>query len=67
MLILDMSIECRIAEVSLATDADIVPLHRVITGSSLPSGDKLLLTFVEVHVFLGLAHEMNDNIRKKMI
>ena len=67
MLVLDVSIERRIAEVALAANADIVPLHRIITGSSLSPGDKLLLAFVEIHVPLGLAHENNDKIRRNTI
>ena len=67
MLVLDVSIERRIAEVALAANADIVSLHRIIAGSSLSPGNELLLAFVEIHVPLGLAHEINDKIRRNTI
>lgn len=57
MLIFDMGIESRIAEVSFAADADVVSLHGVVSGSSFSSGDELVLTLV--HSLLGVHSKLN--------
>ena len=46
MFVLDVSIKGRVAEISLAADADVVALHGVIPGPSLPPGYKLILALI---------------------
>ena len=42
MLIFDVSVECRIAEITFTTNADVVPFHGIITGSTFSSGYELV-------------------------
>ena len=56
MLVFDMSVEGRIAEVSFSTNTNIVTLHRIISGSTFPSWNKLLLA-LEDSLLLRLAHK----------